>query len=278
MIRKIVVRKLNRTQLKKEGTKEIYLTGKGLLEFFGFADINELSTRRNDPKAQKLFFLKSQYYSQLDPQPLYMSVTKENDEVRFTGFSEYLPFDIKETDSMVLEAIENSNGEVVYLLDFIKSENILVLQAYSEKDDLVNYTQNINSRGNIQLEFISKTNTNSKSSKMYWLWDSRENLQIPIDLPIKAKINYGGLPVNKTIRFKDSGQSFKKLMKAMSNSNRKIEFQEKKLYIIEELISNDWMPLSDINYSVLELIFNGSFVMVLDRYYNSFTYCWGKTL
>ena len=63
-MKKIAIRKLNRTQLKKDATKEVYITGKILLDFFGYHNINELATSRRDEKAKKRFFYNTSFCRQ----------------------------------------------------------------------------------------------------------------------------------------------------------------------------------------------------------------------
>ena len=59
MKRKIAIRKLNRTLLKKEGTKEVYITGKNvLMPFFDYTDISDLATSRKEDSAKRMFSYK----------------------------------------------------------------------------------------------------------------------------------------------------------------------------------------------------------------------------
>ena len=124
-MKKIAIRKLNRTQLKKEATKEIYITGKILLDFFGYTSIEELATSRRDSASKKVFYQKKDYFNLSEPESFMLSVTRENNEVRLTGFSDHLPDGVKETDYVVLEAIDTENGEIVYLFDTIQNPNLL---------------------------------------------------------------------------------------------------------------------------------------------------------
>ena len=63
-MKKVAIRKLNRTQLKKEATKEIYITGKILLDFFGYDKIEDLATSRREEASKKVFYQKKEYFNQ----------------------------------------------------------------------------------------------------------------------------------------------------------------------------------------------------------------------
>ena len=276
-MKKIAIRKLNRTQLKKEATKEIYITGKILLDFFGYTSIEELATSRRDSASKKVFYQKKDYFNLSDPESFMLSVTRENNEVRLTGFSDHLPDDVKETDYVVLEAIDAENGEIVYLFDTIQNPNLLVLQKFSAADDETNYDKSRNAKGVIQ--FSLKANATSKHQNAYWMWDDNSTAEIRtqiINNPIKAFFAIRGGVEQKTIRIVPANDTFPKLLKAISNSNNAIETQEKALYFIEEETENGWVRLPDIRPTWLEITYMNTHIVVSDRDNNSFVYYGGK--
>ena len=172
-MKKIAIPKLNRTQLKKETTKEIYITGKILLDFFGYDSIEELATSRRDSASKKVFYQKRDYFQLSSPESFMLSVTRENNEVRLTGFSDHLPNDVKETDYVVLEAFDTEDGEVIYLFDTIQNPNIIVLQKFSSGDDETNYDKGRNANGVIQ--FSLKPYAMPKLQNAYWMWDDNSD-------------------------------------------------------------------------------------------------------
>ena len=276
-MKRIAIRKLNRTQLKKEATKEVYITGKILLDFFGYDSIEELATSRRDPASKKVFYQKKDYFRLSEPESFMLSVTRENNEVRLTGFSDHLPDDVKETDYVVLEAFDTEDGGIAYLFDTIQNPNLVVLQKFSAADDETNYDKSRNSKGVIQ--FSLKLNAAPKYQNAYWMWDDNSTAEIRAQImntPIKAFFAIRGTVEQKTIRIVPTNDTFPKLLKAISNSNNAIETQEKELYFIEEKTENGWEQLADIRPTWLEIIYMNTHIVISDRDNNSFVYYGGK--
>lgn len=274
-MKKVAIRKLNRTQLRKAATKETYITGKILLDFFGYDSIDQLVTSRRDPASKKTFFQKQEYYRTSAPEPFMLSVTKENNEVRLTGFSEHLPNDVTEVDYVVLEAIEAADGSVVYLFDTIKHPNIIVLAKFSADDDADNYNKTRNAKGTIQ--FTLQHNATAKQENAYWMWDDNCAPEVRskiIDTPVEAYFSIKGSVKKRTIRIVPANVSFPKLLKAMSNTNNTVETQEKALYFIEEYTDNGWIKSVNAGASLLEITYMESHIVVSDREANSFV-CYG---
>lgn len=276
-MKRIAIRKLNRTQLKKEATKEIYITGRILLDFFGYESIDNLATSRKDLSSKKKFYVKNEYFNSNTPTAFMLSVTRENNEVRLTGFSEILPYDVKETDYVVLEAFDTDAGDVVYLFDVVKSPDIMVLQKLSPSDDEANYDKSHNAKGVIQ--FSLKPEAKEKYENAYWLWDdncSQSIYEKIIDNPIEAFFTIKGVVEQKLIRIKPINDTFLKLLRAISNSNNAVETQEKALFYIEEQVQGEWKKMTDIKPSWLEVTYMQSHVVISDRDNNSFVYYGGE--
>lgn len=276
-MKRIAIRKLNRTQLKKEATKEVYITGKILLDFFGYDSIEELATSRRDPASKKVFYQKKDYFRLSEPESFMLSVTRENNEVRLTGFSDHLPDDVKETDYVVLEAFDTEDGGIAYLFDTIQNPNLVVLQKFSAADDETNYDKSRNAKGVIQ--FSLKPNAAPKYQNAYWMWDDNSTAESRAQImntPLKAFFAIRGTVEQKTIRIVPTNDTFPKLLKAISNSNNAIETQEKELYFIEEKTENGWEQLTDIRPTWLEIIYMNTHIVISDRDNNSFVYYGGK--
>lgn len=274
-MKKIAIRKLNRTQLKKEATKEVYITGKILLDFFGYNSIDELATSRRDPNAKKRFYHKKDYFYHDNPVSFLLNVTKENNEVRLTGFSEHLPDDVKETDDIVLESIESPEG-IIYLFDVVKKENVLVLQKFALSDDEENYNKSNNANGVIQFQL--KENADLKIKDSYWMWDdnvTQDKFEEFIGKPIDAMIIYRGKLAKKKIKIVPTHVSFSKLLRAISNSNNSVETQNKELYIIEEENAGEWIKVNDIEFAWLEVTYISGHLVITARNANSFVYYGG---
>lgn len=274
-MKKVAIRKLNRTQLRKAATKETYITGKILLDFFGYDSIDQLATSRRDPASEKIFYQKQVYYRESNLAPFVLRVTKENNEVRLTGFSDLLPNDVTEVDYIVLEAINLADGRITYLFDTIKNPNIIVLEKFTADDDADNYDKSHNERGTIQ--FKLKPNATVKQENTYWLWDDNCGVEVRskiIGVPIDAYLSIKGSVSKQTIRITPTNDVFHKLLKAMSNTNNTVETQEKALYFIEKCIDKGWEKLTDISESLLEITYMGSHIIISDREVNSFV-CYG---
>lgn len=276
-MKKVAIRKLNRTQLKKEATKEIYITGKILLDFFGYDKIEDLATSRREEASKKVFYQKKEYFNQSNPNSFMLSVTRENNEVRLTGFSEHLPDDVKETDYIVLEAIESENGDVVYLFDTVQKPTVIVLQKHTATDDGSNYNKSRNAKGVIQ--FSLKEEAVPKASSAYWMWDDSSTNEIRekfIGPPIKAYFAIRGVTEEKCIRIVSANATFPKLLKAISNSNNAVETQEKALYYIEEQTEEGWIKMENIRPALLEITYMDTHIVISDRDNNSFVYYGGR--
>lgn len=276
-MKKIAIRKLNRTQLKKEATKEIYITGKILLDFFGYSNLDQLATSRKDAASKKQFYQKKDYFYSSSPTPFSLSVTRENNEVRLTGFSDHLPKNVKETDYIVLEALNAETENVIYLFDTVQNPDVVVLQKFTASDDENNYDKSNNTKGIIQ--FSLKSGATPKQENAYWMWDdncTEEIRALILNCSIKACFAINGAVNEKTIRIISANDTFPKLLKAISNSNNAVETQEKMLYFIEEETDTGWKRITDLRPSVLEITYMESHIVVSDRDNNSFVYYGGK--
>ncbi len=111
------------------------------------------------------------------------------------------------------------------------------------------------------------------------MWDDNSTPEIHeniIGYPIKAYFAIRGTVEQKTIRIIPTNDTFSKLLKAISNSNRSVETQEKALYFIEEKTEDGWKKISDIQPTWLEITYLKTHIVVSDRDNNSFVYYGGK--
>ncbi len=263
MKKKTAIRKLNRTQLKKEGTKEIYITGKNeLMAFFDYHSIDELATSRSDERAKRTFLVRDENGKKLSE--LTLSVTKENNEVRLTGFGDFFSENnIKEVDQIVLECHQTSDS-TEYFLSYCKNYNSRVLQAYSTGDSVENYNITTNGRGSIQ--FQNKEIPQEAPLNTYWLWDDNfdenqwnEMLGKKLDVIVISRRKVE----KRIVLIEDTKQKIKKLLKAKSSSSNKLVFQEKKLYKIKELVGDVWKDADfGPNTKNLELTVDGGKVKI----------------
>lgn len=276
MKRKIAIRKLNRTLLKKEGTKEVYITGKNvLMPFFDYTDISDLATSRKEDSAKRMFFYKRNSNSHSGTT---LSVTRENNEVRLTGFEDFFAVnDVKEVDQIVLECVDDGVTKR-YLLDYVKCLFTRVLQSYEAKDNCANYEVNFNRkeitspsgtvsvRETIQLSEIIPPIEDYEN--VYWLWDdsfSEERWEELIDCELEITFVAKGIVSKKIVRIGKLGRKFNKIMKARTSSSNKLEYQEKELYCIQELVDGEWCIADFDGIRNLELIDEGKRIKILNR-------------
>ena len=198
--------------------------------------------------------------------------------MRLTGFSEHLPGDVKETDYIVLEAFENESGEVIYLFDVVKDKKLFVLQKYTAGDDLDCYE--IGKNANDVVQFKLNETSLPKHENAYWFWDDNVDKDVfdtVINKSIQATLVFKGNIEKKQIRICATGIKFKKLLRAISNSNNAIETQTKELYVFEEAVDDNWIPLIIDATTLLEMSCGDNQVTIGDRTQNSFAYfCGGK--
>ena len=264
--KKIAVRKLNRTLLKKEGTKEVYITGKNvLMPFFGFEYMDDLPTSRKDEESKRIFEFKKNIFGE-NTSAMTLRVTKENNEVRLTGFEDFFAAnDLKEVDQIIIEC-EETEGIRKYALDYLKCNNTRVLQSYETKDSYVNYSVSRNEKGAIQ--FTELPFPAEQYEGAYWLWDDsfnenrwNEMINKPTDICLAAK----GKVYKKTVKIVKTGEVIKKLMKAKSSSVNQAVFQEKELYRIYEPVGDEWMEADFMGIRNLELTDEGSRIKLCSR-------------
>lgn len=277
MKKKIAIRKLNRTLLKKEGTKEVYITGKNvLMPFFDYDDIEKLATSRREDEAKKLFAYKKMVGG--EKRNTTLTVTRENNEVRLTGFEDFfVTNDVNEVDQIVIECVD-TGVDRHYLLDYIKCLNTRVLQSFEAKDSCENYQVSFNKkeiknpsgtisvRETIQLSDISPAI--EQFDNAYWLWDDSfdedrwsEILGKEIEIVYVAK----GKVVTKTIKIFRINKTFKKILKAKTSSSNKLEYQDKELYSILELRNGEWQVADFDGIRNLELVDEGNRIKVCNR-------------
>jgi hypothetical protein len=79
----------------------------------------------------------------------------------------------------------------------------------------------------------------------------------------------------KRIRIVPANISFKKVLRALSNSNNAIETQAKELYYFEEETIEGWKELVVSESKLLEIACDNDRFVFSDRNQNSFTYFYG---
>lgn len=274
-MKKIAIRKLNRTLLQKESTNEIYITGKEpLMNLFGYKDVIEVPIGRKSDDAKKEFYLKESYYGDGAPKKIDLAVTLENNEVRLTGFSDYLADnDITEVDSIVLECISNEDEEL-HLLSFIRNPSIRVLQKYDPSNNVESYDIKLINNKKV---FDAKKDYTDDNQNLYWLWDDHydENKWAEIVVEGKEIACFGKNKLLCVIRIVDSKKDFELLMKSKSRGKNLIT-QRKKLYRIEKFVDQRWVPLIDDKYKLLEFIDHGKYITARNREDQKFEFLKGE--
>ncbi len=270
MRRKVAIRKLNRTLLKKAGTKEIYITNVDLMRLFDYTSIDQLATSRTDAQSKKLFRVKDEQGNQLPD--LVLSVTRENNEVRLTGFGDFFKQNnISETGTITLECYE-IGATKEYMLSFCRNANIRVLKAYETSDNLANY-QVTNTNGRISISELEQAVENYENT--YWLWDDSFNENRWVELTSKeldVVCLQNNISERKTLKIEALEDSFKKILKAKSTSSNRVIYQVKKLYKIRELVNEEWVDADLHGIKLVELKDENQRIVLMDREENSFRY------
>lgn len=276
MIKKIAIKKLNRTQLKKEGTKEYYVTGLAFSDLFS-KKREDLSVNRSDSNAKIKFTVENSKNKEIE-----LSLTKENNEVRLTGFGTYfIDNDIKETDELVF-IVNVYNDKTENTLRLIKKNNIRVLQKYSANDNANNFDIK-DRRATMKTETEGVILENYDNA--YWFWDDsfdHEKIKTTNNSRINALFSYSYKGERrcdkKTIRFNKINKSFPKLMKAMLSSGSKEYTQEKELYTLEEYENNSWHTVNIDISGPWEIFYDKDRVVFTERNENSMCMYIGETL
>ncbi len=282
MKKKVAVRKLNRTLLKKEGTKEVYITGKNvLMPFFDYDDISQLATSRREDDAKKMFTYKKIVDGEKCNATL--TVTRENSEVRLTGFEDFfVTNDVNEVDQIVIECVDTESDKY-YLLDYIKCFNTRVFQSFEAKDSCKNYNITFNRKeiknpsGSVSVrETIKVSDINpavEQFANAYWLWDDsfdedrwNEIVEKEIEIVYVAREKV----IKKTIKISKMNKSFKKILKAKTSSSNKLEYQDKELYSILEFKNGEWQVADFDGIRNLEFIDEGNRIKICNRDMMSF--------
>lgn len=236
-IRTTYTRKLNRTLLKKTGTKNAYITDKKLLGFFGYEDIGELVTTQNENN-KIIFHLKNNFYQAKslfsDNDFIEMHIVRGiNTEIRLSGadFSNMLERNgITETDSIIIEKIKRENEKPFYSMSFSIAENTIVLQKLNN------------------------------SENKYWTWDNTNNIEMWNDEKFFNAYIY------KDENFAKKKLRFKQLEKTLIEMAARGQAQEKKLFAIEEFFNEKWISVTGFeSFKTLELNRNGQDLTIYKR-------------
>lgn len=235
--RKTYTRRLNRTLLKKTGTKNAYLTDKKFLSFFGFDDINQLVSTQNDTN-RITFYLKNTQntrlnYSFKDNEYIDMHIVKATNEVRLSGndFSNMLEnHGITETDAIIINRIKTEDGQIKHFMSFSIAKDTIVFQP-----------------------------SNQETNK-YWAWDNCDNIEMWSDkTEFISNIYEDGHVSKKILRFNLLGNE-EIPMAARGTS------QIKKLFSIEEKNNNQWYAASLFpKFRALEIVRDGDELSIYKR-------------
>ncbi len=226
---------MNRTLLKKTGTKNGYLTDVKFIKFFGYNSVNDLVTTQND-RNKIIFNLTNRLYQsqifQIGEKIEMHIVRGVNTEGRLSGrhFLEMLQqHGITETDKVIIEKKIENDVVLEYNMSFSVDENLLVLQQYND-------------------------------TNRFWLWDNYFNKDIWTDSTyFNSNIYVNGNTINKTLRFREIETVTIKMIAAKKE-------QLKRLYIIEELNNSNWIETKLFkNWKLLQIEKDRSILNIRNR-------------
>lgn len=236
-LRQIYTRRLNRTLLKKTGTKNAYLTDKKFLSFFGYDDIGELVSTQNESN-KIIFYLRNTQntragFSFNDGDFIEMHIVRATNEVRLSGnnFSNMLEeHGITETDSIILNRIKTEDGRITNYMSFAMAKDTIVLQPLID------------------------------GANEYWAWDNYYNLEMWNDKSeFTSNIYDEGLLSKKTLRFNFLRETEIE-MAARGTS------QKKKLYSAEEKHNGQWYKATFYpSFRALEIVRDGDELSIYKR-------------
>lgn len=202
-------RKLNRTLLKKEGTKQFYLTAAELPDFFEIS--KEVLEQNTDTKRYAFKFYNKEEYLEKSVEgcsEYLVYLNKSGNEYRLTGNigDIYTTYCVQESDSIILEYLKIEDSPI-FLFSIIKNDSLIVIQRYSDNDVET-----------IDLEFSDK-------GVYYWSWDDIDELQQKnvIDRNIEFNIFIENFTCKK-MKIKKVGE-IKKQCKATGISQQKNLYQ-----------------------------------------------------
>lgn len=230
------LRRLNRTLLKKTGTKNAYLTDTKFLQFFGFKNIGQLTTTQ-DYSNKIVFYFKNTQNQRKDllfDEDAFIEmhiVRGVNTEIRLSGknFSNILnKYGITETDSIIIEKV-NNNEQIKYYMSFSFEINTIVLEQFSE------------------------------GKNEYWIWDNYAGIESWDDNEcFNAFVYNNGACCEKKLRLKF-------LRNESIEMRARNEAQEKKIFSIEELIDGKWTNKLLFSQKLLEFTKMDKYITVCDR-------------
>lgn len=235
--RQTYTRRLNRTLLKKTGTKNAYLTDKKFLTFFGYDDIGELVSTQNESN-KIVFYLRNTQntragFSFGDTEFIEMHIVRATNEVRLSGndFSNMLEkHGITETDSIILNRIIKDDGSIKNYMSFAMAKDTIVLQPLID------------------------------GKNEYWAWDNYYNLEMWKDKAEFASSIYdGGLIEKKTLRFN-------LLRETEIEMAARGTTQTKKLFSAEEMHNGQWYKATFYpTFKALEVVRDGDELSIYKR-------------
>lgn len=236
-IKQTYTRRLNRTLLKKTGTKNAYLTDKKFLTFFGYDDIGQLVSTQNESN-KLIFHLQNtqntrKIFSFSDYDIIEMHIVRATNEIRLSGndFSNMLEnHGITETDSIIINRVIKDNGEIINYMSFAMAKDTIVLQPFVD------------------------------GKNEYWAWDNYFNLEMWQDKnEFVTNIYDDGYVATKTLRFNFLRETeIEMVARGLS--------QKKKLFSIEEKHNDQWYKATIYpSFKALEIERDGDELSIYKR-------------
>lgn len=236
-IKQTYTRRLNRTLLKKTGTKNAYLTDKKFLEFFGYDNIGQLVSTQNESN-KIIFHLQNtqntkKIFSFNDYDIIEMHIVRATNEIRLSGndFSNMLEkHGITETDSIIINRVIKDDGKIINYMSFAMAKDTIVLQP-----------------------FVNGENE-------YWAWDNYFSLEMWQDKnEFVTNIYDEGNIETKTLRF-----TF--LREIEIEMTARGLSQKKKLFSIEEKHNEQWYKANIYKtFKALEIVRDGDVLSIYKR-------------
>ena len=202
-----------------------------------------------------MFYEKYDYFFSSSPEPIYLTLTQENEEIRLTGIKELVE-NAFETDSVVLE----STDEDYYFISIAKHKELRVLKLYKPSDNAANYNLEHDSNNRILSYSDKPIDETINYDNMYWLWDDdfdSESWKEYLNKELIAFVSSGNSVEKKEVRIKETNKFFDKLLRSQK------AIKNKRLYEVQEKTDSEWITIN--KPQLIEIDFSSDNIVLRDR-------------
>ena len=172
---KFIRHTLNRTTLKKTGTKDRFISNPNLImSLFGYkdkADLDELSLRQPGQRHYQEFFVRNKFFDKENPLTFKLYFYKTNEEWRLAGLGDVIDkLHVTETDELIFEVVKKDSSEpIFYINKRWKPETLIINKCSSKNCDNLNQIQNKSRTSRKNWDWVYNNRC------VFWVWDYYAN-------------------------------------------------------------------------------------------------------